>query len=179
MIDLIIAGVLAIVAGLGGVFIKDLKALLIFTALIAAAAFLISLLINMPVVTLGLAGLLTAVVKISMKISPRGESKPLPPEVSRSRARVYRSRRRLRALEELTRRLPQDIVDIIPAGSRRVIHPKLVQLVSLANEAYAKGYVVEEPQWFREVRQYLAFIGPNSSPDKTKVVSRYEIVDLE
>ncbi|MFN7105395.1 MAG: hypothetical protein ACK4M3_02240 [Pyrobaculum sp.] len=164
MIDLIIAGVLAIVAGLGGIFIKDLKALFIFTALIATAAFLVSLLINMPAATLGLAGLLTAVVKISR---------------SKKGARVYRSQRRLRPLEELTRRLPQDIIDIIPAGSTRAIHPKLVQLVSLTNEAYAKGYVVEEPQWFRDVRQYLAFVGSSFSPDKTKVVSRYEIVELD
>ena len=75
--------------------------------------------------------------------------------------------------------LPHNIIDVIPAGSVRAIHPKIVEPISLTNNAYSKGYSVEEPSWFRVVRQYLASVGPYYVADKTKVVSEYEIIDLE
>lgn len=168
MVDLLITGVLAAMAALGGIFIRDLKALLIFTMLISTAAFLISILTNIPTVVLGLVGLLTAAVKLKLKISPREAT-----------IKTYKSLKRLRALEELVEKLPQEIIDVIPAGSRRVIHPNLLQLVDLVARAYNKGYAVEEPEWFIQLRQYLSYVGPNFSPEKTKVVSTYEVVDLD
>jgi len=169
MIDLLIAGVVGILAILGGLFIKDLKAIAIFTLLTALLAFLLSHLLQMPVISLGLLGLSVAAMKIG-KASKR---------VVEREIRIYRSRRRLTKLEEAVKTLPDNIIDVIPAGSVRAIHPKIVKLVSLTNDAYSKGYTIEEPGWFRVVRQYLASVGPHYVADKTKVVSEYEIVDLE
>jgi len=169
MIDFLIAGAVAALAALGGFFIKDLKAIAIFTALMALATFLLVFLTGMSTISLGLLGLSTAAIKIG-RAGKR---------VVERRVRVYRSQRRLAGLEEAVRTLPENIIDVIPAGSMRMIHPKIVWLVSLINDAYSKGYVVDEPRWFRTVRQYLAAVGPQYTADKTKVVSEYEIVDLE
>jgi hypothetical protein len=57
MIDLLIAGVVGILAILGGLFIKDLRAIAIFTLLTALLAFLLSYLLQMPAISLGLLGL--------------------------------------------------------------------------------------------------------------------------
>jgi len=169
MIDLLIAGVVGILAALGGLFIKDLKALAIFTVLISLAAFLLSFLMKMPAVSLGLLGLSVAAVKIG-RAGKRAVER---------RIRTYRSRRRLTKLEEAVRTLPENIIDVIPAGAVRAVHPKIVGLVSLINDAYSKGYTVDEPSWFRTVRQYLAAVGPQYTADRTKVVSEYEIAELE
>ncbi len=169
MIDLVIAGVVGILAALGGLFIKDLKALAIFTVFISLAAFLLSFLMKMPAISLGLLGLSVAAVKI-------GRAGKRAVEM---RIRTYRSRKRLTKLEEAVRTLPENIIDVIPAGAERAVHPKIVGLVSLINDAYSKGYTVDEPDWFRTVRQYLAAVGPQFTADRTKVVSEYEIIDLE
>jgi hypothetical protein len=169
MIDLVIAGVVGILAILGGLFIKDLKAIAIFTLLTSLLAFLLSYLLHMPAISLGLLGLSVAAVKIGRAGKRMVERK----------IRTYRSKRRLTKLEEAVRTLPDNILDVIPAGSVRAIHPKIVKLISLMNDAYSKGYSVEEPDWFRVVRQYLASVGPHYVADKTKVVSEHEIIDLE
>ena len=168
MIDLLIAGVVGILAALGSLFIKELKALAIFTVLISLAAFLLSFLMKMPAVSLGLLGLSVAAVKI--RAGKRAVER---------RMRTYRSRRRLTKLEEAVRTLPENIIDVIPAGAVRAVHPKIVGLVSLINDAYSKGYTVDEPSWFRTVRQYLAAVGPQYTADRTNVVSEYEIAELE
>jgi len=169
MIDLLIAGIVGVFTVLGGLFIKDLKALAVFTVLISLAAFLLSFLTKMPTISLGLLGLSVAVVRIG-RAGKRAVER---------RIRIYRSRGRLTKLEEAVRTLPDNIIDVIPAGAVRAVHPKIVGLVSLINDAYSKGYTVEEPSWFRTVRQYLAAVGPQHTADRTKVVSEYEIVDLE
>jgi hypothetical protein len=169
MIDLLIAGVVGILAALGGLFIKDPKALAIFTVLISLTAFLLSFLMKMPAVSLSLLGLSVAAVKIG-RAGKRAVER---------RMRTYRSRRRLTKLEEAVRTLPENIIDVIPAGAVRAVHPKIVGLVSLINDAYSKGYTVDEPSWFRTVRQYLAAVGPQYTADRTKVVSEYEIAELE
>jgi hypothetical protein len=169
MIDFLIAGVVGILAILGGLFIKDLKAIALFTLLMSLLAFLLSYLLQMPAISLGLLGLSVAAVKIG-KAGKR---------VVERKIRIYRSRRRLTKLEEDVKTLPDNILDVIPAGSVRAIHPKIVELISLTNDAYSKGYSVEEPSWFKTVRQYLASVGPRYAADKTKVLSEYEIMDLE
>jgi hypothetical protein len=123
----------------------------------------------MPAILLGLLGLSVAVVKIG-----KARKRVVEREI-----RIYRSRRRLRKLEEAVRALPDNILDVIPAGSVRAIHPKIVELISLMNDAHSKGYSVEEPGWFKIVRQYLASVGPRYAADRTKVLSEYEIIDLE
>lgn len=168
MIDLVITAVFTIIAALGGFFIKDVKAVAIFTALMATVVFLTLYLLGYPVVVLSLVGLSLAAVKISREGG----------KVVR-RIRTYRSRRRLSKLDEVVKTLPQNIIDVVPAGSRRVIHPKIMAILSLVNEAYSKGYIVEEPNWFRDVRQYLASVGPNFAPERTKIISEYEIADLD
>jgi hypothetical protein len=169
MIDFLIAGVVGILAILGGLFIKDLKAIAIFTFLMSLSAFLLSYLLQMPAISLGVLGLSVAAVKIG-KAGRR---------VVERKIRIYRSRRRLTKLEEDVKTLPDNILDVIPTGSVRAIHPKIVELISLTNDAYSKGYSVEEPSWFKTVRQYLASVGPRYAADKTKVLSEYEIMDLE
>ncbi|ACB38987.1 hypothetical protein [Pyrobaculum neutrophilum] len=169
MIDLYIAGAVAVLSAMGGIFIKDLKALSIFTVLIAAAAFLLAYAVGMPAVVLGLVGLSTAAVKMG-RAGKR---------VVERKVRTYRSRRRLAGLEESVRAIPENILDVVPAGSVRAIHPKIVGLVALINDAYSKGYTVEEPAWFKVVRQYLASVGPQYTADRAKVISEYEVVELE
>jgi ABC-type siderophore export system fused ATPase/permease subunit len=169
MIDILIALVVGLLAALGGVFIKDAKALAVFTILIAVAAFLLAVITNMSTISLGLLGLAVATVRIGIA----GK------RVVEHRIKTYRSRRRLSKLEESVKTVPENIVDVIPAGSVRSIHPWIVNLVTLVNNAYAKGYAVEEPSWFRIVRQYLATVGPQFSADRTKVLSEYEITELE
>ena len=67
---------------------------------------------------------------------------------------------------------------MIPAGSKRAVHPKLLQLISVINEAYSKGYIIEEPDWFRAIRIYLASVGPEFKAGKIKIISEYEVVEL-
>jgi hypothetical protein len=169
MVDILIAFVVGLLAALGGMFIKDAKALAVFTALIATAALLLTVMTNMITISLGVLGLVTAVAKISTA----GK------RIIERRIKTYKSRKRLGKLEELVKTLPENIVDVIPAGSVRCIHPRIVSLVTFVNNAYARGYAVEEPGWFRIVRQYLATVGPQFSADRTKVLSEYEIVELK
>lgn len=168
MIDLIITGVFILLASLGGIFIKDVRGLSIFVGLITTATFLTSFLLNMPIITLGVLGLVTSIVKISTvrrKEKVRG-------------IRTYKSSRRLSRLEESVRSIPENILDVIPAGSKRAVHPKLLQLISVINEAYSKGYIIEEPDWFRAIRIYLASVGPEFKAGKIKIISEYEVVEL-
>jgi len=169
MIDLALAAAIGIFAALGGVFIKDMKALLIFTTLLSVVAFSLAFILGMATIPLGLLGLATSIVKVA-KYSRR---------VVGSRVKTYIARRRLAKLEESVRTLPENIIDIVPAGSRRAVHPLVVQMVSIANEAYMKGYAVEEPEWLSTVRHYLAALGPEASADKTKVISEHEVVELD
>ncbi|MEM4494021.1 MAG: hypothetical protein QXJ71_09770 [Pyrobaculum sp.] len=169
MIDALIPVIIGVFSALGGILIKDIKALGIFTALVATSAFIIAYVTNMPTISLGLLGLITSAVRIG-RAGKR---------VVERRIRTYRAGRRLKSLEEAARSIPENIVDIIPAGSTRMIHPKIVELVTLVNNAAVKGYAVEEPPWFKAVEQYMAIIGPQVSATKTKVVSEYEVVDLE
>ncbi|MEZ0320269.1 MAG: hypothetical protein ABWK05_09825 [Pyrobaculum sp.] len=168
MIDLLITAVFALISALGGIFIKDIKALGLFTMLTAVATFLSSYLLNMPTVLLGLVGLATAVVKISI----HGK------KVVERTVRTYRSRRRLVKLEESVKTMPDMIIDVIPAGSRRAVHPKILQVFQVVNEAYNRGYVVEEPEWLRIIRIYQASVGSEVRPSRTKIISEYEVVEL-
>ncbi|AAL63020.1 hypothetical protein PAE0776 [Pyrobaculum aerophilum str. IM2] len=169
MIDVLIALVIAFFSALGGALIKDIKALAVFTVLIALATFLVVFVTNMPTASLGLVGLAIAAVRIG-RVGKRAVE---------TRIKTYRARRRLSSLEEAVRAIPENIIDVVPAGSTRAIHPKLVNLVTIVNNAYAKGYAVEEPNWLRAIRQYLATLGPHFSADKTKILSEYELLDLE
>ncbi|ABL88244.1 conserved hypothetical protein [Pyrobaculum islandicum DSM 4184] len=168
MIDFLLAAIIAILSAIGGVLIKDLKALSIFTVLIATATFLVAHITSIPLVTLGLLGLSTAVVRMG-KASK---------QIVQKRIRTYKSLRRLSKLEESVKTLPENIIDVIPAGAVRAVHPKIASLISLVNDAYSKGYTVEEPHWFKIIRQYLATVGPLYTADRTKIISEYEVIDL-
>ncbi|MEM4438557.1 MAG: hypothetical protein QW680_07975 [Pyrobaculum sp.] len=169
MVDILLALLIGVFSTAGGLLIKDLKALSIFTTVTATAAFLIAHITNMPATVLGLLGLAVAAVKIG-----RAGKKVVERKIV-----TYRSRRRLKKLEEAVKTLPENILDVVPRGGVRSIHPNIVNLVVLINNAYVKGYTIEEPSWFREVRRYLATVGPNFVADKTKILSEYEIVDLD
>jgi len=137
-----------------------------FTVLSAVAAFLSALAFQAPEAVLGLVGLAAGAASVKRRKRPQ------------RRMRLYRSRRRLEKLEEGVRELPKNIIDIVPAGSRRGIHPELVRLILLTNDAALKGYAVEEPEWLTKVRQYYTLLGPATSPSKTLVVSEHEVVEL-
>jgi len=151
----------------GSLLIRDQKALLLFIGLSAVAAFLSALSFQAPEAVLGLAGLAAGAVSIRRQRRQR-----------QRRLRLYRSRRRLEKLEEGVRELPKNIIDVVPAGSKRGIHPELVRLILLSNDAALKGYAVEEPEWLATLRQYYALLGPAVSPSKTLVVSEHEVVEL-
>lgn len=168
MIDWLITAVFATMSALGGLFIKDVKALGVFAVLMSTATFLTSHLLNMPTVLLGLIGLATAVAKISI----HGK------RVVERTVKTYRSRRRLSRLEESVKTIPDAIVDVIPAGSRRAVHPKVLQILQIVNEAYNKGYVVEEPEWLKIIRIYQATVGSEAKTNRTKIISEYEVVEL-
>lgn len=53
MIDLALAAAIGIFAVLGGVFIKDMKALLIFIALLSVVAFSLAFILGMATIPLG------------------------------------------------------------------------------------------------------------------------------
>jgi len=167
VIGAVLASGIGLLATAGALLIRDQKALLMFIGLSATAAFLSALSFQAPEAVLGLAGLAAGAVTIKRKRGAR-----------QRRLKLYRSRRRLEKLEEGVRDIPKDIVDIVPAGSRRGIHPKLVSLILLANDAALKGYAVEEPEWLSRVRQYYALLGPASAPSKTLVVSEHEVSEL-
>jgi len=169
MIDLALAAAIGTFAVLGGVFIKDMKALLMFITLLSVVAFSLAFVLGLAAIPLGLLGLATSMVKVA-RYSRR---------VVSGRIRTYIARRRLARLEESVRTLPEKIIDIVPAGSRRAVHPLVVQMVAIANEAYIKGYAVEEPEWLSTVRHYLATLGPEAYADKTKVISEHEVVELD
>jgi len=169
MIDLALAAAIGIFAVLGGMFIRDMKALLIFIIILSVVAFSLVFVLGLAAIPLGLLGLATSTVKVA-KYSRR---------VVSGRIKTYIARRRLARLEESVRTLPENIIDVVPAGSRRAIHPLVVQMVAIANEAYMKGYAVEEPEWLSTVRLYLATLGPESNADKTKVISEHEVVELD
>lgn len=173
MLDTFVVIGAVLIIGIGGLavagslLIRDQKALLLFIGLSTLAAFLSALAFQTPEVVLGLAGL--AAGTVSIKRQKRAQKRQL---------KLYRSRRRLERLEEGVRDLPKNIIDIVPAGSRRSIHPEVVKLILLANDAALKGYAVEEPEWFATLRQYYALLGPATSPPKTLIVSEHEVVEL-
>lgn len=169
MVDILIAVIIGVFSAAGGLLIRDLRALLIYTAVTASAVFLIAYTTGLTTTVLGLLGLATAAIKIG-RAGKR---------VVEKKIRTYRSSRRLKRLEESIKTLPENIVDVVPPGGVRSIHPHIVGLVAMVNNAYSKGYVVEEPTWFRSVRQYLAAVGPNFVADRAKVLGEYEIVDLD
>jgi len=150
----------------GSLLICDRGALLLFISLSAVAAFLSALAFQTPEVVLGLCGLAAGTVTIKRQ---RRAQRLL---------KLYRSRRRLERLEEGVREIPKNIVDIVPAGSRRGIHPELVRLILLSSDAALKGYAVEEPEWLTILRQYYMLVGSAVSPSKTLVVSEHEVVEL-
>jgi len=168
MIGTILASGIGFLVATGALLIRDQKALLMFIGLSAVAAFLSALSFQAPEAVLGLVGL--AAGSISIK---RGRS------TRQRRVRLYRSRKRLEKLEEGVREVPKNVLDIVPVGSKRGIHPKIVELILLSNDATIKGYAVEEPEWLSIVRQYYTLLGPASTPSKTLVVSEHEVVNLE
>ncbi|MEM1902757.1 MAG: hypothetical protein QXW44_03660, partial [Pyrobaculum sp.] len=85
MVDILLALLIGVFSTAGGLLIKDLRALSIFTTITAAAAFLIAYITNMPTTVLGLLGLAVAAVKIG-----RAGKKVVERKIV-----TYRSRRRL------------------------------------------------------------------------------------
>jgi len=162
----ILASGIGVLAIAGSLLIRDQRALLLFIGLSAIAAFLSALAFQTPEAVLGLTGLGAGIVSVKRR------------RRSQRRLRLYRSTRRLEKLEEGVRELPKNIIDIVPAGSRRAIHPELVKLILLTNDAALKGYAVEEPKWLSTLRQYYALLGPTISPSKTLIVSEHEVVEL-
>jgi len=166
MIGTILASGIGFLAVAGTLLIRDQKALLVFIILSAVAAFLSALSFQTPEAVLGLVGLAAEAVSVKKQRKPQ------------KRLKLYRSRRRLEKLEEGVRELPKNIIDIVPAGSKRAIHPELVRLILLTNDAALKGYAVEEPEWLVTLRQYYTLVGPAVSLSKTLVVSEHEVVEL-
>jgi hypothetical protein len=172
MNDLYLALLIALLTALGGYLIRDLQALALLVGLSAVAAFLMSFLFNAPGAVLGLAGLVVAGVKIlrAPKVAAR----------ARRLVRTYRSRRRLEELSEMARSLSRvHIVDVVPAGSRRAVHAKVIQLMDIADRAAQQGYRVDEPQWLKDVRLYRRLLGSEFSSDETTIVSDVEVFTLE
>jgi len=163
--EILVVGVGGLTAA-GSLLIRDQKVLLLFIGLSAVAAFLSALAFQAPEAVLGLTGLAAGAVAVRRR---RRAQRPL---------KLYRSRRRLEKLEEGVREIPKNIIDIVPAGSKRAIHPELVRLILLSSDAALKGYAVEEPEWFALLRQYYTLVGPAVSPSKTLVVSEHEVVEL-
>jgi len=166
VIGAVLASGIGILAVAGSLLIRDQRALLLFICLSAAAAFLSALAFRAPEAVLGLAGLAAGIASVKRRRRPQ------------SRAKLYRSKRRLERLEEGVRELPKNVIDVVPAGSRRAIHPELVKLIMLADGAALKGYAVEEPEWLSRVRQYYALLGPVASPTKALVISEHEVAEL-
>lgn len=169
MMDVYVALFVALLSALGGALIRrDILALSIYVALVSAAGFLISFLLNAPAALLGLLGLSTAayrVVKISSLRAPR--------------IRIYRSRRRLQELEEMTRSLARvNILDVVPAGSKRALHPKIVEMIEIAERARSLGYRVEEPGWLKDARTYRRLLGSQFVSDEDTVVGETEVFAL-
>jgi len=167
VIGAILASGIGLLAATGALLIRDQRAFLTFIALSALAAFLSALSFQAPEAVLGLTGL--AVWSVSIKRRKKARQR---------RLRLYRSKRRLEKLEEGVKEVPKAILDIVPAGSKRGIHPELVKLILLTNDAALKGYAVEEPEWLTTLRQYYALLGPSVSPNKTLIVSEHEVVDF-
>ncbi len=169
MTDIYAAVLIAVLSALGGILIrKDPYALLIYTALISIAGFLTAFLLSAPAALLGLLGLSTAAYRV-VKIS---RSRGL-------RSLVYRSRRRLQELEEMTRSLARvNILDVIPAGSRRAIHPKILELIDTAERARELGYKVEEPGWLRDAEVYRRLLGYQFVSSEITVVTDTEVFEL-
>ncbi|MFB6490373.1 MAG: secretion system protein [Thermoproteus sp. AZ2] len=157
----------------GGYLIRDLVPLAVFVALSAAAAFLLSFLLNAPSAVLGLAGLATAVVKLIRR-------RDLAAKLAVPVRRTYRSRRRLDALEERTKTLSHiRIVDVVPAGSSRSIHPKLLEILDIVERAEALGYSAAIPRWLAELSQYRRLLGSQYMAREDVVVGETDIIALE
>ncbi|CCC81551.1 hypothetical protein [Thermoproteus tenax] len=160
---------IAVFTALGGYIIRDLQALSILVALSSVAAFLLAILFNAPAAVLGLLGLTVAAVRIIRR-----------PELRTWRQRIYRSRRRLEELEEMTKQLSRiHIMDLVPAGSKRAIHPKLVELVDMADKATSLGYQVSEPQWLKILRTYRRLLGSQFEAEATTIVGETDVFELE
>lgn len=157
---------------LGGLLIRDARAFLLFAVLSAAAAFLLAFLVD-PQAPLGLLGLAVPAFAVLRRLR-RERVLPSAP----FRPRTYRSSSRLERLEEVAVSIPEHIVDVVPAGSARRIHPRLVELAQISVEAASRGYSVEEPPWFSAVRRYLTWVGPELRAERTRVISEFEIVEL-
>lgn len=169
MNDIYAVLLILILSALGGYFIRDLLALIVFVALTAAAGFLTALLLNAPIAVLGLLGLAVAAYRVISR-----------PQIKRPAMRTYRSRRRLEELEEMTRNLARiHIVDVVPAGSKRALHPKIVEMIEVADRAYSLGYHVEEPGWLKDARLYRRLLGSQFVPDEDVVVGETEVFPLE
>jgi len=166
MIGAVLAFGIGFLAVAGSLLMRDQRALLLFIGLSAAAAFLSALAFQAPEAVLGLTGLAAGAVAVRRQ---RRTQRLL---------KLYRSRRRLERLEEGVREIPKNIIDVVPAGSRRAIHPELVRLILLSNDAALKGYTVEEPEWFTLLRQYYVLLGPAALPQKALIVSEHEVVEL-
>ena len=160
----------AIFSALGGLLIRrDLYALLIYVFLDAIAGFLMAFLLDAPTALLGLLGLSTAAYRV-VKTS----------RLRRFAVRVYRSRRRLEELEEMTIDLAHvRILDVVPAGSKRALHPKIVEMIDIAERARSLGYMVMEPEWLREARLYRKLVGSQFVPNEDVVVGENEVFPLE
>ncbi|MCC6020521.1 MAG: hypothetical protein LM577_04045 [Thermoproteaceae archaeon] len=169
MIDALVAAALGAVYALGGALIRDLRALAIFTCLAWAAAFLTALLCSMPAAVLSVAGLASAAVKI-------GRAKR---HAIKRVLRVYKSLARLVRLEESVAGVPERILDVIPAGTVRRVHPRVVEALRAAQRAAAAGYAVELPKWARQVSWYLSVIGPELKAERALVLGEHEIVELQ
>lgn len=162
----------------GGLLIRDAKAFLVFTALTATAAFLLAFLVdvNAPLGLLGLTVPAFGVLR-RLRMARLHMARPVAPP-ARQGPRTYRSSRRLERLDEVAVTIPEQIMDVVPAGSVRRIHPKVVELAYIAIEASGKGYSTEEPSWFSMVRRYLDWVGPELKADRTKVISEFEIIEI-
>ena len=170
MTDIYAVLLIAVFSTLGGILIRrDLYALLIYVALAATAGFLMAFLLNAPAALLGLLGLSTAAYRV-VKIS----------RLKGLRRLVYRSQRRLQELEEMTRNLARiHIVDVVPAGSKRALHPKIIEMIEVSDRAYSLGYHVEEPGWLKDARLYRRLLGSQFVPDEDVVVGETEVFPLE
>lgn len=168
MMELATALLILALTAAGGYLIRDMRALAVFVGLSATAAFLLAILLSIPSVVLGLLGLSAGAVRTLRR-----------PELRTWRPRMYKSRRRLAALEEMARRLPARIIDVVPAGSSRSIHPKLLEIMGTVERAAASGYSVSMPQWLEELVAYRKLLGYQFLATETTVVGETEVFTLD
>lgn len=169
MMELATALLILAFTAAGGYLIRDMRALAVLVGLSATAAFLLAILLSTPSAVLGLLGLSVGAVRTLRR-----------PELRTWRPRTYKSRRRLAELEEMTRQLSRiRIIDVVPAGSSRSIHPKLLEIADIVERAAASGYSVSTPQWLKELAAYRKLLGYQFMAAETTVVGETEVFTLD